>query len=40
MMADCPDYIGMLSENIEGNMGIVFSSWDNSSGQGADFESD
>ncbi len=40
MMADCPDYISRLSENIEGKMGIVCASWDNRSGSAADFESD
>lgn len=36
--ADCRDYLKQLDVDIEGNMGYVFSTWDNRDGQGADFE--
>jgi hypothetical protein len=36
--ADCRNYINQLNNDIEGGMGIVFSSWDNRSGKHADFE--
>merc|ERR1719469_210292 len=29
---DCRDYLSGLNEVIEGDMGIVFSSWDNTNG--------
>lgn len=38
MMKDCGEYLGELSETIEGGMSLVFSSWDNRDGRGADFE--
>ena len=36
--SDCQDYINGLDANIEGGMGIVISSWDNSDVGAADFE--
>ena len=38
--SDCQDYINGLDANIEGGMGFVISTWDNSDGQAADFECD
>jgi len=35
--SDCQDYLVALNERIEGRMGIVAASWDNSAG-GQDFE--
>jgi len=40
MEANCGDYFGDLSNVIEGGMSLVFSSWDNRDGMGADFEND
>lgn len=34
----CPDYVRSMSTAIEGGMGFVFSSWDNPTGEFADFE--
>ena len=39
MEADCRDYLKSLSDPIEGGMGLVLSSWDNTS-VGEDFELD
>lgn len=38
LQADCSDYISMLSDPVEGNMGYVLSAWDNRTGDNADFE--
>lgn len=35
--SDCQDYLVALNERIEGRMGIVAASWDNSAGR-QDFE--
>jgi len=39
MEADCRDYLSALSDPIEGDMGFVFSNWENASGS-EDFELD
>jgi len=40
MQSDCQDYIKELSDNIEGGMAFIISSWDNRDGRAADFECD
>jgi len=39
MEADCRDYLSDMNEQIEGGMGFVISSWDNTE-MSEDFEAD
>jgi len=40
MEADCGDsYFNAMTDSVQGDMGLVFSNWDNTKGDAADFES-